>query len=60
MRRRRDEKSALRMNSRNGYSDGVWETRAGRVELKLPKLRKGSYFPEFLEHGAPRRRRWPR
>jgi transposase-like protein len=34
------------------YRDRVWETRAGTVELRLPKLRKGSYFPAFLE---PRR-----
>ncbi len=44
-----DGKSPLRANSRNGYRDRVWETRAGRVDLKIPKLRKGSYFPEFLE-----------
>jgi putative transposase len=47
-----DEKSAERINSRNGYRDRIWETRAGTVELKIPKLRQGSYFPEFLE---PRR-----
>jgi putative transposase len=47
-----DEKSAARLNSRNGYRDRTWETRAGTVELKIPKLRQGSYFPEFLE---PRR-----
>jgi putative transposase len=47
-----DEKSAERTNSRNGYRDRTWETRAGSVELKIPKLRHGSYFPEFLE---PRR-----
>jgi putative transposase len=47
-----DEKSADRINSRNGYRDRTWETRAGTVELKVPKLRTGSYFPEFLE---PRR-----
>jgi transposase-like protein len=28
----------------------MWETRAGTVELQIPKLRKGSYFPVFLEH----------
>ena len=47
-----DEKSPERVNSRNGYRDRLWETRAGSVELKIPKLRQGSYFPEFLE---PRR-----
>jgi putative transposase len=46
------ERSAERANSRNGYRERIWETRAGAVELKLPKLRSGSYFPGFLE---PRR-----
>ena len=46
------EKNADRLAQRNGYRDRVWETRAGSVELKIPKLRQGSYFPEFLE---PRR-----
>ena len=47
-----DEKSAERLNSRNGYRERAWETGAGAVELKIPKLRQGSYFPGFLE---PRR-----
>src|SRR4029434_5132778 len=47
-----DEKSPERINSRNGYRERTWDTRAGSVELKIPKLRQGSYFPEFLE---PRR-----
>ena len=46
------ERSPDRVNHRNGYRDRVWETRAGTVALKIPKLRKGSYFPGFLE---PRR-----
>lgn len=46
------ERSAERLNSRNGYRERLWETRAGSVDLKIPKLRKGSYFPGFLE---PRR-----
>src|SRR5436190_886852 len=44
-----DEKSPERLNSRNGSRDRTWDTRAGSVELKIPKLRQGSYFPEFLE-----------
>ena len=46
------ERSPDRINQRNGYRDRLWETRAGTVDLRIPKLRKGSYFPAFLE---PRR-----
>lgn len=46
------ERRADRENYRNGYRTRAWETRAGTVDLQVPKLRRGSYFPEFLE---PRR-----
>jgi transposase-like protein len=45
-------RSPDRVNHRNGYRERGWETRVGRIELAIPKLRKGSYFPAFLE---PRR-----
>jgi putative transposase len=45
-------RSSARCTHRNGYRERAWETRAGRIDLAIPKLRKGSYFPSFLE---PRR-----
>jgi putative transposase len=45
-------RSMVRTAQRNGYRERGWETRAGRIDLAIPKLRKGSYFPSFLE---PRR-----
>ena len=41
-----------RQAQRNGYRERAWQTRAGRIELEIPRLRRGSYFPSFLE---PRR-----
>jgi putative transposase len=46
------ERSQDRLVQRNGYRDRDWQTRVGTVELRIPKLRRGSYFPAFLE---PRR-----
>src|SRR5579875_704546 len=42
------EVSTERKGSRNGYREHLWDTRAPSIELRLPKLRQGSYFPEWL------------
>jgi putative transposase len=47
------ERTPERLAQRNGYRSRAWDTRAGEVELAIPRLRQGSYFPSFLE---PRRR----
>ena len=48
------ERSPERVNARNGYRSRRWDTRAGTIELEIPKLRSGSYFPDWLI--TPRRR----
>jgi len=48
------ERSGERTNSRNGYREREWDTRAGTLPLAIPKLRQGSYFPNWLLE--PRRR----
>lgn len=47
------QRTADRVTRRNGYRPRTWETRAGALALKIPKLREGTYYPGFLE---PRRR----
>ena len=42
------ERSEARTNQRNGYRERPWETRVGSILLEIPKLRRGSYFPEWL------------
>src|SRR5690606_24443985 len=48
------ERSGERSNQRNGYRTRALETRVGSMDLQVPKMRKGSYFPSFLQP----RRRW--
>src|SRR5919201_2898462 len=49
----RGERTPERLTHRNGYRPRPWQTRAGELELAIPKIRRGSYFPSFLE---PRKR----
>jgi putative transposase len=49
----RYERSDKRITQRNGYRERTWETRVGEIDLHIPKLRQGSYYPSLLE---PRRR----
>ena len=48
------ERSPERVTQRNGYRSRAWDTRVGTMDLHIPKLREGSYFPSLLE---PRRRK---
>src|SRR2546430_8833101 len=48
------ERTPERVNRRNGYRERDWDTRVGSIELAVPKLREGSYFPDWLLQ--PRRR----
>jgi transposase-like protein len=48
------ERSPERVNRRNGYRERPWDTRAGTIALAVPKLREGTYFPDWLLE--PRRR----
>jgi len=42
------ERSPERVNRRNGYRERDWDTRVGSIELAVPRLREGSYFPDWL------------
>ena len=46
------ESSPERVNSRNGYRHRDFDTRAGTVDVEIPKLREGSYFPDWLLNAA--------
>lgn len=50
---RKHERTPKRSNYRNGYRERTWETRVGEIELAIPKIRKGSYFPSLLEPRRP-------
>ena len=51
-------RTLLREAQRNGYRERDWDTRAGRIELAIPKLRRGSYFPSFLEPRCTTEKAW--
>ena len=50
---RKHQRTPKRSNYRNGYRERTWETRVGEIELAIPKMRKGSYFPSLLEPRRP-------
>src|SRR5205085_10985269 len=52
----RHERTGDRLNYRNGYRERSLDTRLGSLQLRIPKLRQGTYFPPFLEPRKTRRR----
>ena len=52
------ERTEDRATHRNGYRARRWDTRAGEIELQIPKLRRGSYFPSFCSRASAPSRRW--
>ena len=56
----RYERSGERSTWRNGYRERILDTRLGSLQLRIPKLRQGSYFPPFLEARRAQRKRWLR
>lgn len=56
----RHERSGERTSWRNGYRERALDTSLGTLNLRVPKLRQGSYFPASLRPGKPRNRRWLR
>ena len=52
------ERSPERVTQRNGYRSRAWDTRVGTMELHIPKLREGSYFPSLLEPRQESTGRW--
>jgi putative transposase len=56
----RHERTPERTAHRNGYRMRTWDTRVGTIELAIPKVRPGTYFPSLLQPGgAPSTRCWP-
>ena len=53
---KKHERTPKRSNYRNGYRERTWETRVGEIELAIPKMRKGSYFPAFWNPVGQRRK----
>ena len=50
---KKHERTGKRSTYRNGYRKRSWETRVGEIDLSIPKLRKGSYYPSLLEPRRP-------